>query len=82
MSPTGSNEDPPVSQRVVERVAAAEDVDPVELDARLQDAIDTEALDALIARGSSAPTVKFVFCDYRIVVDGGEPVTVAVDSEE
>lgn len=82
MSPTGSNEDPPVSQRVVERVAAAEDVDPVELAARLQDAVDADALDALVARGSAAPTVKFVFCGHRVVVDGGEPVTVTVDCEE
>jgi hypothetical protein len=63
--------DGPVSARVVEAVARTSGVDPLELPP-LQNAVDTDALDALYARASddagSAPAMRFSYAGYRVHV--------------
>lgn len=72
------------TQAVVERIAAAEGVDPLDLQPPLFDAIDTEALDTLINSANSQTSVQFVYQGYTISVDGDcnvelEPVSCESD---
>lgn len=73
------------SQAVVEAVADAEGIDPVELSPpeyeTLYDAIDPSALDALFAPRSNGAdradgTVVFPFCRYLVTVRADGTVTV------
>ncbi|QPV62522.1 hypothetical protein I7X12_17590 [Halosimplex litoreum] len=64
---------------VLETVAAAERVDPVDLPP-LSDTVDPEALNDLFrpaAVGRGSPRVAFEYCGYEVTVDG--PDTVAVE---
>lgn len=66
------------SMRVVRRVACETGTDTAELPP-LYDAIDPEALDAVV--GSAATTsVTFTYADYVVSVDADG--TVSVDSED
>lgn len=71
-----------LSTEIVERVAAREGVDPLDLDAKLYDVIDGDALDALADsvrdRRSENLLVQFTYLGYTVTVDGGE---VAVDRQ-
>lgn len=73
---------PPASEAVVERVAEAEDVDPLDLDP-LYEAIDPDALDTLCGgpRRDARPSARIVFeyHGYTVVVDG--PYSVALAGE-
>lgn len=65
---------------VVEAVAAATDRDPLTMPP-LHDAIDTDALDALVDRASEAESalrVTFAYAGATITVEGGHSVTVEV----
>lgn len=70
-----------VSNAVVERVAAAEGVDPRELDVPLNEVIDPDALDSLFAPTSKGPRpvgkVTFAFCGHTVVVAGDRTVSLA-----
>lgn len=61
------------SERVVDAVAAAEDVDPIELDP-LYASIDPDALDAVVgsedAFSQSSTVVSFDYGGYRVTVTG------------
>lgn len=62
-----------LSQAVVEAVADAEGVDPIELDVPLFAAVDPDALDALFREHDrSLAMVQFVYHGYRITVYGDE----------
>ena len=74
--------DRPASERVLERVAAAEGSDPADLGAQLYDAVDADALDALVAHASSELTVEFVYCGTTVLVRVDETGAVAVEAEE
>lgn len=69
----------PLGQTVVEAVARAEGVDPLDLPVPLYDAIDPDALDALFQSGDAGVDgyIEFVYYGYEVTVtaDGG----VAVD---
>ena len=60
----------PISQTIIETVADAEDVDPMELRPRLYGAIDTDALNALFAAtpttGQPDIYVRFTHHGYEI----------------
>lgn len=62
---------------VLETVAAAERVDPVDLPP-LSDAVDPAALNDLFrpaAAGRGSPTVTFEYCGYEVTVGGPDAVT-------
>ena len=69
-----------VSGAVVERVADAEGVDPLDLDP-LYEAIDPDALDKLCggAGDDDRPSARIVFeyHGYTVVIDGPDSVTLA-----
>lgn len=58
------------TQAVVERVAAAEGVDPLELQPPLFDAIDADAMDSLFESANSATKLQFTYHGYNVTIDG------------
>lgn len=70
-----------VGATIVERIADREGVDPVELDVPLYDAVDADALDALIGGGGHrAPQtsllIEFSYLGYDVAVDGDGAVSI------
>lgn len=72
---TGAVADGRVATNVVRAVAAARDVDPVDLDERLHDHVDPEALDAVV-RSIDDGHVTFAVAGHRVRVDADGAVTV------
>ncbi|SHH14397.1 HalOD1 output domain-containing protein [Halobaculum gomorrense] len=72
----------PPSALVVDRVAAAEGTEPVDLRARLYDVVDPEALDRIVERGAPELTVEFRFNGYRVTVDGDGTVLASDAARE
>lgn len=64
------------SQAVVEKLAATEDVDPVEIEPPLYEAVDPDALDSLVESATGPLTVAFPYCGYVVRVDESATVTV------
>lgn len=65
------------STTVVTAIAAAEDVDPTELDVTLYDVIDPDALDALFEQpGNEDLVVEFGVGEYTVTVRGSDHVLV------
>ena len=64
------------SQAVVENLAAAEDVDPTELEPPLYHVVDPDALDSLVESATGPLTVEFPYCGYVVCVDESRTVTV------
>ena len=62
----------PLSQAVVDAVARAEGVDPLELDAPLYEAVDPDALDALFQTEAAAVDgrIAFQYYGYEVTVTG------------
>ena len=60
---------------IVREVAAFEGVHPVELTPPLHEAVDTDALDALV-RSSCDVSIEFVYGGYGVLVEGPGRVTV------
>jgi hypothetical protein len=72
--------------RVVEEVAAATGVDPVDLDEPLSDVVDPDALDALFSGrhpedGTAGGYTSFVYHGCRVTVDADGFVSVTVLAE-
>lgn len=70
-----------VAVEIVERIAAREGVDPLELDPNLYEAIEADALDALVQqtdsrRDETNVRVEFTYCGYAVTVTGTEEVTI------
>ena len=78
--PPGST--PAPSAVVVNRIAAAEGTEPVNLRARLYDVVDPEALDRIVERGPPELTVEFRFHGYRVTVDGDGTVVASGGARE
>lgn len=55
---------------VVRTIADVRGVDPVELDSRVEDWIDSDALRQLAAHGSDSWTLTFEFRDHHVTVAG------------
>lgn len=70
---TGSEFRP--SHRILEKIAVREGADPVDLDFRLYDAIEVDALDRLITHqsdeGEAEVTIAFTVDGYRVTVGAG-----------
>lgn len=74
------------SEAVVRAVAKHKGIDPVAVEQPLYDAVDPDALDALIAgsappAGGSATTVSFAYAGHEVHLSDGCVVTVASDNE-
>lgn len=70
-----------VGTEIVERIANREGVDPMDLDARLYDSIDTDALEAITNGIANQQTqanlrVAFTYHGYAVTVDGSERITI------
>ncbi|MFC6787004.1 HalOD1 output domain-containing protein [Halobaculum halobium] len=80
MNPSRPDADSPASERILDCVAAAEGTEPADLEERLYDSVDADALHALLAHGSSELAVEFTFCDYVVTVadTGAGPAVVEV----
>ncbi len=61
-------DDERVSDAVVRAVAGAEGVDPVDLDVRLYDVLDPDALDRLFRGDSTVGRVEFTYTGYEVAV--------------
>ena len=67
----------PLSQVVVEAVASAEGVDPLDLEVPLYDAVDPDALDALFESGGAVDgRVEFEYYGYDVTATGDGRVTL------
>lgn len=66
----------PVSAAVAATVADAEDIDLDELSPPLYDAIDTDALNDLIATTDSATRLSFAYHGHEITVRGDRHVSI------
>jgi hypothetical protein len=67
-SPSRNDLSKPPSQAVVEAVASAEGLDPLELPVPLYDAIDPDALDALFQDDDTDGRVEFSYYGYDVTV--------------
>lgn len=79
-SPSDPSE--PISQSVVDAVAGAEGVDPLDLEDPLYEVVDPDALDALFQSESAAVEghVEFRYYGYEVTVTGSGHVSLeAVD---
>jgi len=74
----------PLSHAVVVAVAERNGVDPLDLDERLYDCIDPDALDRLFASAGpdACGTVQFVMAGCHVTVSGDRLVTVEQLHEE
>ncbi|WP_137284127.1 HalOD1 output domain-containing protein [Halorussus salinisoli] len=72
------NRDGPISDAVVEALAVVENVEPEDLDVRLYDSVDGDALDSLYrttAERSERLSVTFTIAAYEVeVADDGQVV--------
>lgn len=70
-----------VGTEIVEQIAACEGVDPVDLDVRLYDRIDLDALEALTTGTSDQQLqanlrVEFTYHGYVVTVDGSGRIII------
>lgn len=63
-----------ISVAVIETIADAEGVDPIELDTPLHEAIDPRALERLVASPSSVQSVRFDYLDWTVEVRPDEGI--------
>lgn len=73
---------PSLATTIVERIADRESVDPLDLDQRLYDVVDVEALEDVVYsangdRPRSDVTVSFTFNGYVVTVESGGDVSIA-----
>lgn len=72
--------DTPPSTKLIEVVAARKGVAPLDLPERLYDAIDPDALDALLmpsnADGDDSLSVEFTYCGYHVSMDQDGHITL------
>ena len=76
--------DESITERVVDKLAEHNDVDPTALEPPLHDAIDTDALNALFAttkRGPRSGRVSFTYRGRTVTVEADDSVSVEGCSE-
>ena len=73
-------EDESISQTVIMAVAEATDVDPIDLDPRISDVIDPDALDRLFETGQSEMRLKFSMAGRQVIVHADYVVVVSPDA--
>lgn len=77
-STPSSESQQPLSQAVVEAVAGAEAVDPLDLEVPLYEAVDPDALDALFQSQDTTVegNVRFRYYGYEVAVSGDGHVSL------
>ncbi|WIV67371.1 HalOD1 output domain-containing protein [Natrialbaceae archaeon AArc-T1-2] len=73
--------DPSPSTKVVEAVADELDVEPIELETPLAEAIETDALDHLFKGPGDSVVISFSYYGYRVTVEEDGDVTLTENSE-
>lgn len=58
----------PISAKVLEAIAQAEETDPLDIHRRLYEVVDSDALETLIRTTDSALTVEFTYNGYNVTV--------------
>jgi hypothetical protein len=71
-----------VVRTLLDALAAADECEPVELDFALQDHIDVDALESLLAHPDGSWTLSFEVPDHSVTVTGDGVVLVDGDSVE
>jgi len=71
-----------LSESVVYAVAEAKGVDPLDLDERLYECIDPDALDSLFPREQMAATVTFTMAGCRVEVESSRVVLVTDPTDD
>ncbi|GAB7011606.1 hypothetical protein JCM31271_35490 [Halorubrum trueperi] len=66
---------------VTEAVSTVADVDPVQFETRLYDAVDPDSLRRVIRSGGADVEVSFRFGDYRVTLLGDERIAITESSE-
>lgn len=72
----GESDGAPLSVRVVRSIADARGVEPTDLEFRLGDAIDTDALDTMAQHGGNDWELVFEIEGHEVAIAPDEPVTV------
>lgn len=62
------------SQRVLDAIAAEEGTSPLSFETPLYEAIDPDALDALVPDEATDATVEFTYRGYRVTVRGTDRI--------
>ncbi|MHC3436696.1 HalOD1 output domain-containing protein [Natrialbaceae archaeon A-gly3] len=77
--------DEPLDVRIACRIAAHEETDPMTLDPPLHEAVDVDALEALLQSPHDgidfAGTVSFEYCGYTVTVEHTGAVSVAPSAD-
>ncbi|WP_254538904.1 HalOD1 output domain-containing protein [Halomarina litorea] len=82
-SGSGGDRGYPLSTAIIERIAALEEVDPLQLEHPLNDAVDPDALDSLFDGVDTVPGhVVFEYCGYEVFADSQGRVSVEEIPEE
>lgn len=71
-------EDTDLSNRVIEAVASAEDVEPTELEPPLHAVVDPGSLDSVF--NTDAGAIRFPYCGYEVVADASGTVELDPDT--
>ena len=61
---------------LVRAVAQADGVEPTELDVRLQDYIDVDAIERLVAHDSSSWSLSFELSDHDVTITGSGVILI------
>ncbi|WP_226480219.1 HalOD1 output domain-containing protein [Natrinema amylolyticum] len=73
----------PTSIRVVQGVAAYEDVEPIDLEPPLHEVVDTDALDALFrSTHDSSVAVEFTYRGTHVRIDDSGEIEVTAATED
>lgn len=67
------------SEAVIRTIAAIEDIDPLDIEPPLYDAVDHDALDSLLKHGrnqGSSLSVTFSYCGYSIRIDTDDTLAI------
>ena len=75
-------QDESVSQTVIMAVAEATDVDPIDLDPKISDVIDPDALDRLFDTGQSEMRVKFAMAGCQVIAHADCVVVVPPEATD
>lgn len=69
-----------ILRAIIEAVADAKDMEPVELELVLEDYIDVDAIERLDRHGSDLWTLQFELPEHTVIVSGDG--TILVDSKQ
>lgn len=65
-----------VVEAIVRKIASLEEIDPIELEPPLYDAIDPDALQRLLQSSEAVETVRFTYAGWVVDVRGDGRVSV------